>query len=188
MDKDRYLVVVSGPSGSGKDTVVNRLRQMHPEIELSVSATSRAMRPGEAEGVNYYYMTREQFEARLAAGEILEHTCYCGNYYGTPKAEVDRRIGQGKTVVLVIEVEGAGNIRRMYPEATTVFITPPSLEELEHRLRGRGTESEEAIQGRLARAREEMAQAGDYTASLVNREVDDCARQLYDLIRARQEG
>ena len=101
------------------------------------------------------------------------------------------RVSYNKAVdmhILFIEVEGAGNIRRMYPEATTVFITPPSLEELEHRLRGRGTESEEAIQGRLARAREEMAQAGDYTASLVNREVDDCARQLYDLIRARQEG
>ena len=91
MNKDRYLVVVSGPSGSGKDTVVNRLRQLHPEIEISVSATSRAMRPGETEGVNYYYMTRDQFEAKLAAGEILEHTCYCGNYYGTPRSEIDRR-------------------------------------------------------------------------------------------------
>lgn len=188
MNKDRYLVVVSGPSGSGKDTVVNRLRQLHPEIGLSVSATSRAMRPGEAEGINYYYMTRRQFEDKLAAGEILEHTCYCGNYYGTPKAEVDRRIEQGTTVVLVIEVEGAGNIRRLYPEATTVFIAPPSLEELEHRLRGRGTESEEAIRGRLAQARRELACAGEYTATLVNREVDDCARQLYEIIRARQEG
>ena len=188
MNKDRYLVVVSGPSGSGKDTVVNRLRQLHPEIEVSVSATSRAMRPGEAEGVNYYYMTREQFEQKLAAGEILEHTCYCGNYYGTPKSEVDRRIEQGITVVLVIEVEGAGNIRRLYPEATTIFVAPPSLEELEHRLRGRGTESEEAIQGRLARAREELALADQYTATVVNQEVDDCARQLYEIIRARQEG
>ena len=188
MNNEQYLVVVSGPSGSGKDTVVSRLMAQHPEIEISVSATTRDKRPGEQEGVNYYYLTVPAFEQKIADGEILEYTQYCGNYYGTPKSEVDRRIEQGITVVLVIEVEGAGNIRRLYPEATTIFVAPPSLEELEHRLRGRGTESEEAIQGRLARAREELALADQYTATVVNREVDDCARQLYEIIRARQEG
>lgn len=188
MNNEQYLVVVSGPSGSGKDTVVSRLMARHPEIEISVSATTRDKRPGEQEGVNYYYLTVPAFEQKIADGEILEYTRYCGNYYGTPKSEVDRRIEQGITVVLVIEVEGAGNIRRLYPEATTIFVAPPSLEELEHRLRGRGTESEDAIQGRLARAREELALADQYTATVVNREVDDCARQLYEIIRARQEG
>ena len=146
MNKDRYLVVVSGPSGCGKDTVVKTMREKHPEIEVSVSATSRAMREGEAEGVNYYYMTRETFQQKVQAGEILEYTQYNGNLYGTPKHEVDTRIAQGRTVILVIEVEGAGNIRKLYPEALTIFLLPPSMEELENRLRSRGTESEEAIQ------------------------------------------
>ena len=129
MNKDRYLVVVSGPSGCGKDTVVKTMREKHPEIEVSVSATSRAMREGEAEGVNYYYMTREAFQQKVQAGKILEYTQYNGNLYGTPKHEVDTRIAQGRTVILVIEVEGAGNIRKLYPEALTIFLLPPSREE-----------------------------------------------------------
>ena len=153
MNKDRYLVVVSGPSGCGKDTVVKTMREKHPEIEVSVSATSRAMREGEAEGVNYYYMTRETFQQKVQAGEILEYTQYNGNLYGTPKHEVDTRIAQGRTVILVIEVEGAGNIRKLYPEALTIFLLPPSMEELENRLRSRGTESEEAIQGHAGERR-----------------------------------
>ena len=163
MNKDRYLVVVSGPSGCGKDTVVKTMREKHPEIEVSVSATSRAMREGEAEGINYYYMTRETFQQKVQAGEILEYTQYNGNLYGTPKHEVDTRIAQGRTVILVIEVEGAGNIRKLYPEALTIFLLPPSMEELENRLRSRGTESEEAIQGRMATARREVEQAPLYT-------------------------
>ena len=187
MNKDRYLVVVSGPSGCGKDTVVHRLRALHPEIELSVSATSRPMRAGEAEGVDYYYMSREEFQQKIQAGEILEHAEYSGNLYGTPKSEVDKRIGQGRTVVLVIEVEGAGNIRKLYPEATTVFLMPPSIEQLEARLRGRGTEDEASIQRRLARAREEMEYAPLYTTTLVNDEVESCADRLYEIIRQRQQ-
>ena len=187
MNKDRYLVVVSGPSGCGKDTVVKTMREKHPEIEVSVSATSRAMREGEAEGVNYYYMTRETFQQKVQAGEILEYTQYNGNLYGTPKHEVDTRIAQGRTVILVIEVEGAGNIRKLYPEATTVFLMPPSMEQLEARLRGRGTEDEASIQRRLARAREEMEYAPLYTTTLVNDEVESCADRLYEIIRQRQQ-
>ena len=111
------------------------MREKHPEIEVSVSATSRAMREGEAEGVNYYYLTRETFQQKVQAGEILEYTQYNGNLYGTPKHEVDTRIAQGRTVILVIEVEGAGNIRKLYPEALTIFLLPPSTQELERRLR-----------------------------------------------------
>ena len=106
MSNGEHLIVLSGTSGSGKDTVVSQLRRLHPEIQVSVSATTRAMRPGEAEGVNYFYLTKEDFEKKLKQGEILEHTCYCGNYYGTPKSEVDARIAAGIDVVFIIEVEG----------------------------------------------------------------------------------
>ena len=176
MNNEQYLVVVSGPSGSGKDTVVSRLMAQHPEIEISVSATTRDKRPGEAEGVNYYYLTVPAFEQKIADGEILEYTQYCGNYYGTPKSEVDRRIAAHTTVILVIEVVGATNI----------FIQPPSYAELEERLRGRGTESEQAIQSRLARAAEEMSYATDYDEVVVNDDMDRCADEIYRLIQAHQ--
>ena len=182
MNKDRYLVVVSGPSGCGKDTVVKTMREKHPEIEVSVSATSRAMWEGEAEGVNYYYMTREEFQQKVQAGEILEYTQYNGNLYGTPKSEVDKRIGQGRTVVLVIEVEGAANIKRQYPGSTTIFICPPSMEELESRLRGRGTDTPESIQKRLTRAKEELKLAPTYDKQVINDDVDRCADEIYRLI------
>ena len=187
MNNEQYLVVVSGPSGSGKDTVVSRLMQRHPEIETSVSATTREKRPGEEEGVNYYYLTVPAFEKKIADGEILEYTRYCGNYYGTPRSEVDRRIDAGVTVVLVIEVVGATNIKRLYPGATTIFVQPPSYAELEARLRGRGTETEQAIQKRLARAVEEMGYASDYDETVVNDDADRCAEEIYQLIRRRQQ-
>ena len=167
MNNEQYLVVVSGPSGSGKDTVVSRLMAQHPEIEISVSAMPA-------------------FEQKIADGEILEYTQYCGNYYGTPKSEVDRRIAAHTTVIMVIEVVGATNIKRLYPGATTIFIQPPSYAELEERLRGRGTESEQAIQSRLARAAEEMSYATDYDEVVVNDDVDRCADEIYRLIREHQ--
>ena len=182
MNKQRHLVVISGPSGTGKTTVAQRLIQLHPEIEVSVSATSRAPRPGEQEGVNYYYMTRENFEEKIAAGEILEYTEYCGNYYGTPKSEVDRRIERGITVILVIEVDGAANMRRLYPDCNTIFVRPPSYDELERRLRSRGTEDEASIRRRLSRAVEEMEYAVDYSSVVVNDTVDPCAAEIYQLI------
>ena len=136
MNKQRYLLVVSGPSGAGKDTVVSRMMQKHPEIEISVSATTRAPRAGETDGENYYFLTNEQFEAKIDRGEMLEYVNYCGKYYGTPKSEVDARLDRGTTVVLVIEVVGAANIKKLYPESTLIFIMPPSMDELRARLRG----------------------------------------------------
>ena len=128
MNKQRYLLVVSGPSGAGKDTVVSRMMQKHPEIEISVSATTRAPRAGETDGENYYFLTNEQFEEKIDRGEMLEYVNYCGKYYGTPKSEVDARLDRGTTVVLVIEVVGAANIKKLYPESTLIFIMPPSMD------------------------------------------------------------
>ena len=186
MNKQRCLLVVSGPSGAGKDTVVARLMQMHPEIEISVSATTRAPRAGEVEGVNYYYLTDEAFETKIARGEMLEYAGYCGRYYGTPKSEVDGRLDAGITVVLVIEVQGAANVKRIYPESTLIFLMPPSIEELRARLLGRGTESAEAVERRLERAKEEMAHAGEYDFTVVNREIDACAEEIWRILCARQ--
>ena len=181
--REQHLIVLSGPAGSGKDTVVQRLIELHPEIEVSVSLTTRNKRPGEHEGVNYYYIEAAEFERRIAAGEVLEYTNYCGNYYGTPKAEIEKRMRSGINVVLIIEVEGAANVKRIYPGAKLVFIRPPSFEELERRLRGRKTETEEKIQKRLSRALEEMEYACDYDYVIINDKVDDCAQELYQIIQ-----
>ena len=172
MNKQRYLLVVSGPSGAGKDTVVSRMMQKHPEIEISVSATTRAPRAGETDGENYYFLTNEQFEEKIDRGE---------------KSEVDARLDRGTTVVLVIEVVGAANIKKLYPESTLIFIMPPSMDELRARLRGRGTESEEAIAGRLKRAEEELPYAREYDFSVENRDVDACADEIYRILKQRQQ-
>ena len=185
MENEKYLFVVSGAAGTGKDSVVAALRKAHPEIEKTVSATTRSPRPGEQEGVDYYYRTREQFQQLIAADEVVEQNFYNGNYYGTPKEEVNKRLEAGKVVVLVIDVHGAANIRRMYPGATTVFLLPPSEEELERRLRGRGTETEASIRERLATAQQELAQQDKFTVKLVNNEIEPCAVALYQIICQR---
>ncbi|MCI2047110.1 MAG: guanylate kinase [Faecalibacterium sp.] len=185
MNNEKCLFITSGPAGVGKDSVVAAMRAAHPEIERSVTATTRAPRPGEVDGVHYHFRTVAQFETLKAEGGVLESNFYCGNYYGTLRSDVEARLAAGKIVVLVIDVNGAGNIKKIYPGATTIFICPPSVEELERRLRGRGTEDEATIQKRMARAREELALAPEYDAEVVNRTVDQCADDLYALIRAR---
>ena len=187
MKGEKYLFVVSGPSGTGKDTVVSRLLCKHPEIEKTVSATTRTMRKGEVNGKNYHFLTKEQFETALAEGNIVEHTCYCENYYGTLRSEVERHMEQQIPVILVIEVEGAGNIKRMYPDANTIFLLPPSIEELERRLRGRGTEDEASVERRLNEARNELSIKDTYDQQLVNRDVDTCAEELYQMMRKLAE-
>ena len=183
MEGEKYLFVVSGPSGVGKDTVMGYLRQAHPEIEKTVSATTRA--PREAEGVNYYYRTEEAFKQMIESGDVLEYNYYNGNYYGTLRAEVERRMAAGKVTLLNIDVHGAANIKRLYPGATVVFLLPPTFEVLEQRLRGRGTDSEESVQGRLKIAREELGYAGGFDAWIVNRTVEQAAGELYELIAQR---
>lgn len=184
MKGEKYLFVVSGPSGTGKDTVVAQLLREHPEIEKTISATTRSMRPGEQDGVNYHYLSKEQFEKHLAEGNIVEHTCYCDHYYGTLKSEIERHMADKIPVVLVIEVEGAGNIKRLYPNATTIFVLPPDMAELERRLRNRGSgETEETILKRLKRAETEIANSVEYDEHVVNVEVSPCAKSLYSIIQ-----
>ena len=179
------LFAVSGPSGVGKNTVLNSVVQQRERVQYSISATSRPMRPGEVDGKSYYFVTRAQFETMIENGELLEHAEYVGNYYGTLKEEVNKRLNAGKLVVMVIDVHGAANIRRMYPGATTIFLLPPSTQELERRLRGRGTETEESIQERLATARQELAEQGKFTVKLVNNQIEPCAAELYQVICQR---
>ena len=187
MTNEKSLFIVSGPAGVGKDSVVQALCAAHEGIERSVTATTRAPRPGEQEGVNYYYFTVPEFEKLQAENGVLESNFYCGNYYGTPKSEVDKRIENGITVILVIEVIGAGNIKKLYPDAVTIFVRPPSYGEMEERLRGRGTETEESIKKRLARAVEEMEYAVDYNEVVINDTVDECAEEIYGLIQKYQQ-
>lgn len=185
MNEEKYLVCISGPSGAGKGTVVKALLEQHPELTVSVSATTRSPRPGEVDHVHYHFITREEFEDNIAHERMLEYNQYCGNYYGTLRSEVEKSIFNHQVMILEIDVNGVENVKKIYPGALTVFILPPSMEELEHRLSGRGTETPQVIAQRLARAKEEMALAPAYDVQLVNREVDTCVRELYDLIQAR---
>ena len=182
MNSSGVLVVFSGPSGSGKGTVLAQYFAAHPEAAFSVSATTRAPRPGEVDGVNYHFVTRERFEEMISQGEVLEYTQYGGNYYGSPAGPIREALEQGRDVVLEIEVEGAMQVRERFPEALLVFVLPPSFQELERRLTSRGTETPEQIGGRLAAARRELALAPRYDYLLVNSQVEQAARQLGEII------
>lgn len=187
MSKQGLVIVISGPSGSGKGTVVEVLRQIAPNTGVSVSATTRSPREGEKDGVSYYFKTREEFEKLIENGEVLEHTTYNGNYYGTLKSEAMRIIGEGKDLILEIEVDGGGQIKRLLGEdCTAIMLLAPSAEEQERRLRGRGTESEEVIAGRLARARAEVREAVNYDYVVVNEndKTRECAEDILSIINA----
>lgn len=162
------LIVLTGPSGVGKGTLMRSLLQRHPELYYSVSATTRAPRPGEVDGKNYYFISRSKFEQLVAQGEFLEWAEFAGNYYGTPREAVFSQVQSGKLVVLEIELEGARQIRASFPQALSLFILPPSFEELERRIRGRGQDSEEAIARRLQRAKEEIQAADEFDIQIIN--------------------
>jgi guanylate kinase len=176
------LTVLTGPSGVGKGTLVKLLLERHPEIWLSVSATTRAPRQGEEEGRSYFFLARPAFEQRVAEGGLLEWAEFAGNLYGTPRQPVEEQLAQGRPVLLEIELEGARQVRRSFPAGFQVFLEPPSFEELERRIRGRGTDSEEAITRRLERARVELAAAPEFDARLVNGELETALAELEQLM------
>lgn len=184
--KRGLIVVVSGPAGSGKGTVVSRLREMIPNIGVSVSATTRAPRPGEVDGVHYYYISKSDFEEKIKSGEVLEYTSYCDNYYGTLKSEAERIVSGGCDLILEIEVNGASQIKRQFPDSVCVMLLPPGAKALEERLRGRATESDEVIKQRLKRAHEELSCLPNYDYVVVNGDdaVEECAERLRSIIEA----
>lgn len=180
------LVVLSGPSGSGKDTVLGRITKSCEWINRSISMTTRARRGNELDGKDYYFVTREYFEKTLAEDRMLEHAEYAGNYYGTPKKPVDDMLAQGKTVILKIEVHGAAEIRRLYPDSVSIFVMPPSVSELEQRLRGRDSEDEEQLRQRMFIANNEMRRATEYDYIVVNNTVEKAVEDIETIIKAEQ--
>jgi guanylate kinase len=176
------LAVLSGPAGVGKSTVVAHLRRHEPQIWHSVSVTTRPIRPGEIDGASYRFVTAAEFEGMVTRGELLEHAKYAGNLYGTPRAAVAEHLAAGDLVLLEIEIQGARQVRALMPGALLMFLKPPSWEELERRLRGRGTEDPEVIERRLAQARVELAAESEFDAVIVARSVADAADEVVALM------
>ncbi|MBQ8994465.1 MAG: guanylate kinase [Oscillospiraceae bacterium] len=174
------IFVLSGPSGCGKDTVVKCLKLMRDDIFLSVSCTTRAPREGEKEGVDYYYLTQEQFDELVETGQMLEYNFYAGNYYGTSCAELERGRDLGKVVILVIDVNGAHNVRRLYPDSTLIFLLPPSMEVLRERIARRGVTND--VEERMEIARAEIEDSINFDVRIVNDDLEKCVREVSDLI------
>ena len=176
------LTVLSGPSGVGKGTVVARVRKLYPQVWVSVSCTTRSPRPGERDGVEYRFVTREEFAEMASRGELLEYAEFAGNLYGTPLAPVEKRLADGDRTLLEIDLQGARQVRAAMPDAQLVFLAPPNWAELERRLSGRGTEQSAAVAERLKQARIELAAAEEFDAVVVNDDVDRAAAALVALI------
>ena len=175
------LFVISGASGVGKSTVLGKVMAAMPELTFSVSATTRAPRPGEQEGVHYYFVTKDAFEDMISRDAFVEYDAHMDNYYGTPKAQLEEKLAHG-SVILDIEPNGAFRVKQSRPDATLIFIAPPSAQELEHRLRSRGDTPEEQIRLRLDRARWELEQAAQYDYTVINEQVDACADEILKII------
>ena len=181
--KHGIVIVITGPSAVGKGTLIREVKKRIPELECSVSATTRPPRPGEQDGVEYYFLSAEEFEKRVAAGEFVEHATYAGNWYGTLRAELDRRVKEGTPVILEIEVQGARQIRQAMPEAVQIFIMAPSPEALRERIAGRGADSPEQISQRLAIAEEELKAHHEFTHEVVNDQLAVAIDELEAIIR-----
>ena len=184
MKKQGILVVVSGFAGTGKGTVMKELLNRYDSYALSVSATTRLPRDGEVDGREYFFKTREEFEQMIQEGAFVEYACYVGNYYGTPKKYVEEQLQNGKDVILEIEIQGALNIKSQFPDALLLFIAPPSADVLKARLVGRGTETEEVIEQRLARAVEESKGIENYDYLVVNDDLDECVENVHQMIQS----
>lgn len=185
------LFVLSGPSGVGKSTVLERVRELLPGLWYSVSATTRAMRPGEVDGVNYHFVAPERFQELIETGRLLEHAHFAGNWYGTPRDPVEERLAAGEDVLLEIEVQGARQVRSapgLGPEAVLIFLAPPSVDELIRRLVGRGTEDPATIEARLAAARDELAAEAEFNHTVVNTNVGAAADGLVQLMAGSRPG
>ncbi|MHB8241668.1 MAG: guanylate kinase [Solirubrobacteraceae bacterium] len=178
------VFVITGPSGVGKGTLIRGLMARVPALELSVSATTRAPRPGEEDGVDYHFLTREQFDQRVSEGDFVEHADYAGRSYGTLRSELEQRVRSGVPVVLEIEVQGARQVRAAMPEAVQVFIAPPSLPALRTRLVGRGTDDEPEVERRLRVAEEELTAQPEFGHVVVNDRLDDALERLADIVAA----
>ena len=176
------LTVLSGPSGVGKDSVIERIRARAPWVWLSVSVTTRPRRPNEIEGVHYYFASREEFERLIESGQLLEWAEFAGNLYGTPRGPVEEHLAQGMPVLLKIDLQGARQVRKAMPEARLVFLAPPSWEELQRRLVGRGTDDPETIRHRLEHALEELAAEPEFDVTIVNHHVEQAADELLGLL------
>lgn len=178
------LTVISGFAGTGKGTVVKGIMEKYDDYALSVSMTTRSPRPGETDGESYFFVSREEFEKNIAENGFIEYAEYVGNYYGTPKAYVEKKLDEGKNVILEIEIQGAMNVKKLFPDAVLIFIMPPGADELERRLSGRGTETAEVIKKRMDRAALESEGIEDYDYIAVNDNVDDCVEAVNGIIRA----
>lgn len=185
MNTSGILIILSGFAGSGKGTIIKELLDKYDNYALSVSATTRAPREGEVEGVHYFFKTEEEFKKMIAEGELLEYANYVGNYYGTPRAYVKQQLAAGKNVILEIETEGALNIKREYPDAVLIFVMPPSVEEIHNRLQKRGTESEEIIEKRMQKAGIEIAAVDRYDYLMINDVLSESV-ELFNAIVSSQ--
>ncbi len=184
--KPGLLVVLSGPAGVGKGSIVRKMMSLSDCVVLSISATSREPRPAETEGVNYFFKSKKQFEEMIKNDQLIEWVEYCGNYYGTPRDFVCDEIQKGHIVILEIEVEGALNVRKLFPGCVLCFILPPDFSELEKRLRGRGTETEESINNRLERAKEEFSYIDQYDYIILNDNVEAAAQRFVNIVESEQ--
>ena len=187
MDKRGLLIVVSGFAGSGKGTLMKRLTEDYGNYALSVSMTTRAPRPGEVHGREYFFVSREEFEQKIKAGGLIEYASYVENYYGTPKTYVEEQIAAGKDVILEIEIQGALKVKKRFPDAVLIFVLPPSVEELYQRLKKRGTETEDVIRKRMRRAADEAGAIGEYDYIMINDKLEESVKRLHSLIRAAHD-
>ena len=182
MDNKGILIVLSGFSGAGKGTVVKNILKEYNDYALSISATTRLPREGEVDGREYFFKTVEEFKDMIANDELIEYAQYVGNYYGTPRKYVEEQLAAGKNIILEIEIQGALNIKKMFPDAVLMFIMPPNAKELENRLRGRGTEDEATIMARLARASEESEGVEQYDYIVINDTVEECTERIHKIV------